>query len=119
MSSITQTILSGESIRTAYVLVTMLLSGLVLFATWRGRETVGKHVVAPLYAAIPAFAASRLVVAVASPSAARAVGRVDLPFASIGPTTTGALRELDVEPWAEACEPTFTALAQAIAERAR
>jgi len=62
MTSLAESILSGESIRIAYVLVMMLLSGLVLFALWRGRETVGRYIVAPLYAAIPTFAASRLLV---------------------------------------------------------
>ena len=57
------------------------------------------------------------VVAVASPSAVRAVGRVDLPYASIGPTTTVALREGGIKPWVEAAEPSFEALARAIAEQ--
>ena len=57
------------------------------------------------------------VVAVASPSAVRAVGSVDLPFASIGPTTTAALRESGIEPWVEAAEPSFEALARAIADQ--
>lgn len=57
------------------------------------------------------------VIAVASPSAAKAVGGKDRPIASIGPTTSSALREMDVEPWVEAKSPTFEALAQAIAER--
>ncbi len=52
----------------------MLLSGLVLFATWRGRETVGRRVVEPLYVAIPAFAASRLLMAGASPPGFGTVG---------------------------------------------
>lgn len=55
------------------------------------------------------------VIAVASPSAVRAIGAVERPFASIGATTTGALRALDIEPWVEAPEPTFPALALAIA----
>jgi uroporphyrinogen-III synthase len=55
------------------------------------------------------------VIAVASPSAVRAVGAVDLPFASIGPTTTAALRDAGLEPWIEAGEPSFAALARAIA----
>jgi uroporphyrinogen-III synthase len=56
------------------------------------------------------------VVAVASPSAVRAVGPIDLPFASIGLTTTAALRESGIEPWVEASEPSFESLAKAIAE---
>jgi uroporphyrinogen-III synthase len=58
------------------------------------------------------------VVAVASPSAVRAVGPLDLPFASIGPTTSAALRKLGREPWLEAPTPSFEALAAAIAARA-
>ena len=53
----------------------------------------------------------------ASPSAVRAIGAVALRFASIGPTTTAALRELDLEPWVEAPQPTFSALARVIADR--
>jgi uroporphyrinogen-III synthase len=55
------------------------------------------------------------VVAVASPSAVRAVGRVPLPFASIGRVTSAAVRELGCEPWVEAKPPSFEALAAAIA----
>jgi signal transduction histidine kinase/HD-GYP domain-containing protein (c-di-GMP phosphodiesterase class II) len=75
MTWLAESIFLGESIRIAYVLVMMLLSGLVLFALWRGRETVGRHVVAPLYAAIPAFAASRLLSVAVSPLA---LGSADL-----------------------------------------
>ncbi|MHC4589751.1 MAG: uroporphyrinogen-III synthase [Planctomycetota bacterium] len=57
------------------------------------------------------------VVAVASPSAVGAVGSVDLPFASIGPTTTATLLEAGIEPWVEAAEPGFEALARAIADQ--
>ena len=62
------------------------------------------------------------VIAVASPSAVRAVlatGKVDKPFASIGPTTSAALRELDIEPWVEAPEKSLDSLAEAIAKKAR
>jgi uroporphyrinogen-III synthase len=55
------------------------------------------------------------VVAVASPSAVNAVGPVDLPFASIGPTTSDALRALGMEPWVEAPEPRYQSLAETIA----
>jgi uroporphyrinogen-III synthase len=55
------------------------------------------------------------VVAVASPSAVEAVGRVDLPFASIGPSTSDALRRLGIEPWVEAAERSFDSLAETIA----
>lgn len=58
------------------------------------------------------------VVAVASPSAVRAVGRVPRPFASIGRVTSAAVRELGCEPWVEADPPSFEALAAAIAARA-
>jgi len=55
------------------------------------------------------------VITVASPSAVRAIGRVALPFASIGPTTTAALVELGLEPAVQATEPTFVDLARAVA----
>ncbi len=57
------------------------------------------------------------VIAVASPSAVEAIGRVERPFASIGPSTSQALRSLGVEPWVEAPRRTFEALAEAIASR--
>ncbi|UCD75158.1 MAG: uroporphyrinogen-III synthase [Phycisphaerales bacterium] len=57
--------------------------------------------------------------AVASPSAVRAMGKVDLRLASIGPTTSAAIRELGMEPWLEAPQPSFDALARAIADQAR
>jgi uroporphyrinogen-III synthase len=55
-------------------------------------------------------------IAVASPSAVKSIGVVDLPIASIGPVTSRALRDLGVEPWLEAPSSSFEALAQAIAE---
>jgi len=55
------------------------------------------------------------IVAVASPTAVRAVGRVDLPYASIGRSTSAAIRALGREPWVEADPPSFAALAAAIA----
>lgn len=58
------------------------------------------------------------VIAVTSPSAVRAIGVVDKPYGSIGPTTTAALRELGIEPWVEAPVKNFTSLAQAIADQA-
>ena len=58
------------------------------------------------------------VVSVASPSAVRAVGRVDLPFASIGPTTSAAIRQIGRRPWVEAPMPSFDSLAAAIAAQA-
>ncbi len=57
------------------------------------------------------------VVSVASPSAARAVGKMDKPFASIGPSTTRALLEMGITPWVEAPERSFASLARAIARR--
>ena len=57
------------------------------------------------------------VVSVASPSAVEAAGPVDLPFASVGPTTSAALRKSGREPWLEAPTPSFDALASAIAAR--
>lgn len=58
------------------------------------------------------------VVSVASPSAVRAVGPVDLPFASIGPTTSVAIRQIGRQPWVEAPAPSFDSLAAAIAAQA-
>jgi uroporphyrinogen-III synthase len=83
----------------------------------------GIHVVSPvLYETAPrSWRRSVIeevdVVAVASPSAVRAVGSVDLPCASIGTTTTAALREAGIEPWVVAAEPSFEALARAIADQ--
>ena len=58
------------------------------------------------------------VVSVASASAVRAVGPVDLPFASIGPSTSAEIRSMGGEPWVEAPEPSFESLAEAIAAQA-
>ncbi len=55
------------------------------------------------------------IVSVASPSAVEAIGPVKLPFASIGPTTSTALRRIGIEPSVEAPESSFEALAAAIA----
>lgn len=57
------------------------------------------------------------VVCVASPSAVEAVGPVDLAYASIGPTTSAAIRKLGKEPWVEAPQHTFVSLATAIQTR--
>lgn len=54
------------------------------------------------------------VVALASPSAARALGHTALPVASIGPTTSGACRALGMSVTYQASTPTFDALAAAI-----
>lgn len=58
------------------------------------------------------------VVCVASPSAVHAIGRLDLPFASIGPSTSAALRAIGVDPWVEPVERSFEGLARAIAAQA-
>jgi uroporphyrinogen-III synthase len=58
------------------------------------------------------------VVSVASPSAVEAIGVVDRHYASIGPSTSAALRRIGVEPWVEAWEHTFQGLARAIAAHA-
>ncbi len=58
------------------------------------------------------------VVSVASPSAVKAVGDVDIPFASIGPTTSEAIRKLGKEPWVEAPQRSFESLAAAIRDHA-
>ena len=57
------------------------------------------------------------VVAVASASAVRVIGRIDAPYASIGPATSRAIRELGQEPWTQAVEPSFEALARAIIDQ--
>jgi uroporphyrinogen-III synthase len=67
----------------------------------------------------PGVVAEVEVCAVASPSAVRSVGPVPVPFASLGATTTAALRDIGIAPWVEAPEPTFPALAAAIASRGR
>lgn len=59
------------------------------------------------------------VAAVTSPSAVRAIGRVSLPLASIGPTTTKAIRELGMEAVVQADQPSFGALVRAIAKIGR
>jgi|GEM_PF-2576495 len=58
------------------------------------------------------------IIAVASPSAARAIGASNIPFASIGPTTSKALRDLKIEPAVQASQPSFESLADAIASYA-
>jgi len=83
----------------------------------------GVHIVSPvLYETAPrswrrGVVGEVDVVAVASPSAVGTVGIVDLPYASIGATTTAALREAGIEPCVEAAEPSFEALARAISEQ--
>lgn len=59
------------------------------------------------------------VVSVCSASAVMAVGVVNLPYASIGPSTSTALRELSISPWVEAEYTEFASLASAIARRTR
>jgi uroporphyrinogen-III synthase len=58
------------------------------------------------------------IVAVASPSAVRAVGDAALLFASIGKTTSEAIRELGGRVEVEASTPSLDALAEAIRGRA-
>ena len=63
------------------------------------------------------------VVSVASPSAVAAIRAVvgiprGIPFASIGPTTSAALRRVGIEPWVEAPKRSFASLAQTIASQA-
>ena len=58
------------------------------------------------------------VVSVASASAVRAVGPLDLPFASIGGSTSAELRRIGRRPWVEADRPSFESLAAAIAAQA-
>jgi uroporphyrinogen-III synthase len=59
------------------------------------------------------------VVAVASPSAVNAVGRIELPFASIGPTTSAAVRDHGLNLWVEAPQRSLKSLALAIAHKAQ
>ncbi|MFQ5589701.1 MAG: uroporphyrinogen-III synthase [Phycisphaerae bacterium] len=59
------------------------------------------------------------VVSVVSPSAVDAVGPVGLPFASIGPSTSAAIRKLGLQPWIEAPLRSFESLACALADRVR
>ncbi len=69
------------------------------------------------------------VIAVASPSAVRAIGAAAreaapgthptrLRFASIGSTTSSAVRDTGHEPWVEAPSPSFDSLASAIVDQA-
>jgi len=58
------------------------------------------------------------VIAVTSPSAVTAVGALAKKYASLGPTTSAALRDLGVEPWIEAPVKSFDSLARAIADHA-
>ncbi len=55
------------------------------------------------------------IIAVTSASAVRAVGRVNLPFASMGPSTSQALRDLGIEPIVEASNRSFSSLSASIA----
>jgi uroporphyrinogen-III synthase len=57
--------------------------------------------------------------AIASPSAARAIGMTELPCASIGPTTSNAMRRIGIEPCVEATEPTLEHLAASVADYIR
>ncbi len=54
-------------------------------------------------------------VAVTSPSAVESIGFVDLPFASIGPTTSAALNKIGINPMVEAATRSLESLADAIA----
>lgn len=56
------------------------------------------------------------VVTVTSASAVQAIGPLEIPFASIGSSTSKALHEIGMEPWVEAVEPSFDSLARAIAD---
>lgn len=55
-------------------------------------------------------------VAVTSPSAVESIGHVDLPFASIGPTTSTALGSMGIEPIVEAPRRSLESLAETIAQ---
>lgn len=57
------------------------------------------------------------VISVTSPSAVGVIGVVQLPYATIGPTTSASLRRIGIEPWLEAPKRSFKFLADAIAAR--
>jgi uroporphyrinogen-III synthase len=59
------------------------------------------------------------IAAVASPSAVKALGDIDVPLASIGRATTAAIRATGREPVVEPPYPTFENLARAIADYLR
>jgi uroporphyrinogen-III synthase len=59
------------------------------------------------------------IAAITSPSALRAIGRIELPLASLGPATTSAIETVGMTPRVVASEPTFESLAAAIAIYAR
>ncbi len=59
------------------------------------------------------------IIAIASASAARAVGLINLPYASIGPSTTSTLRDMGIKPAVEASDRSFSSLAVAIANYAK
>jgi len=60
MSPFVQNMLSQNSVSAAYLLAALVLNGLVLFALWRGRQTMSRTVTTPLYAAVFTFILSRL-----------------------------------------------------------
>ena len=85
-------------------------------APWPGVELLSPI----LYETVPRFYDRTIVdrvdvVAVASPSAVETIGVISLPFASIGPTTSDALRRIGIEPWVEAPQRSFASLAETIA----
>lgn len=59
------------------------------------------------------------VATVTSPSAVEAIATLDVKFASIGPSTSKALRSAGKQPWLEAPQRTFASLAQAIADQTK
>lgn len=60
MSPFDHNILSDNSVSAAYLMAALMLNGLILFALWRGRQTMSRAVITPLYAAVFAFLLSRL-----------------------------------------------------------
>lgn len=85
-------------------------------ARWSSRVTLRDVVLYETVARpFDAGVAARVdVVVCASPSAARSLGKTDLPVASIGRSTSAALRRLGIEPVVEAVPPSFAALAAAL-----
>jgi uroporphyrinogen-III synthase len=88
---------------------------------WSGVELVSPVLYEAVARTFDATVIDRVdVIAVASPSAVDAIKAAGCElagrkFASIGPTTSAALRKHGIEPWCEPSEPSFEALSAAIA----
>jgi uroporphyrinogen-III synthase len=69
----------------------------------------------------PAAIQGIIIAAIASPSAAEAVAKLapGIHCASVGPTTSAALRARGIEPWLESPKPDFVSLAESITTKLR